>query len=1084
MESLNGRGVGNEKPVVARAGIEPGQLVNVRGRMAIVDSTDPTDLTNGQILCRIKYIDDYLPSEDVLIWELERDKELLQSGLVPDIGSSPPTEAGLYNAYLNSVKWSTRLAFPKEDVIFLTGPIRSSVLIHNYQLWPVYKAMLMPSVRLFIADDVGLGKTIEAGLVAQELIAQRGIRRILILCPATLQNQWKDEMAEKFHQAFTVMDRSEVSRIKQLDPNTNPWAFHQKVVVSMDFLKRPEVLEEFEAAANRMAPSGSGRMPWDLIIVDEVHNFAPLPGGRSSERTAMLERVLKNFEHRIFLSATPHNGYHYSYTGLLNLLDPVRFQKKIEPQSEDEAHIKAVFIRRLKEDVNRDDPPKKFELREPPSALRSKPSPPEEKLFQLLGEYDRAIRDLRNVNEQERQALAFIRSIFKKRLLSSPYAFARTWYAHLSKIDGLRIDPGQRDLFGSEKIVRVIRKLEVDSKADIGDDRVREDMERDASSLSGELLSRHWATLGPIAERITQLLSTEMRIGHDHVVREDDKRPLDVPDSKFQALMSWLREVLGFDGKGIATEERAIIFTEYRDTQDYLLKRMLDAGVPRGSILIVNGGSDPGQIEGVKEAFNDPRHSSRILLATDAAREGLNLQQTCRYVLHHDLPWNPLRIDQRVGRVDRHGQTRKVRTWHHVLDTIYEYEFLSHIVHKVEEARSDLGSLSPILEESIESIFISDAGQPNPAETLKDVDELVSHDISTMGGKRTDYTEMKLGLDRAMDILEYSEDELRQTVDSALRLDGGALNETSEKGIYSIRFPQTWAHVEGSLRQPVTTAMLKATFQRSTFLRTENGMQKWDERKDLVLLSLGHPVVRHAIERLRRHLWQSRGGSRGGITRWSIDRPPEECDRAVVTLLKMARNARGEVVKEEAEQHLYDSRTKSLSPVTMSARPSSTSQTPPPPWHSELLAALEADSEERKRTFAAQVKEELRDHLEKDIQDYNDWKMRSVRMLEEATRDAVQTNLDNLDKEIRRLENEKKQRRLDPIIDVKIRRDLEQKKLERKELEERLSAGKLAELKAHIEYEADRFINEIFPSRYTLGHVDLIVAGILFTGGD
>ncbi|MEM2944693.1 MAG: DISARM system SNF2-like helicase DrmD [Methanomassiliicoccales archaeon] len=1074
----------NCTPVILtpRSPIEPGNLVHVRGRHGLVESAMLSECGSGPTLATIKYLDQYQPSEETIVWEMEPNKSILDARMIPEISKTPPTAGEIYYAYMNSLIWSSKLAFPRENLIFLTGPIWSSVLIHRYQLWPAYKAMLMPSVRLFIADDVGLGKTVEAGLVMQELIAQRSIRRILIICPASLQRQWQDEMREKFHQNFIIMDRDEISRIKQLDPNANPWATHQKIIVSMDFLKRREIIEEFISGSVKFVPKGSGRFPWDLLIVDEVHNFAPLPGCQSTERIRMLESIIGYFEHRIFLSATPHNGFHYSYTGLLNLLDPVRFQKSISPSADDEAHIRAVFIRRLKEDVNRDDPPKKFEIRDPPIALRSQPSEIEQRLFAALREYDRALRNFKCESDREKQALNFIRSIFRKRLLSSPYAFARTWYAHISRIKGIKIDFAQRDLYGKERIITVLNKLKSDAEADMSDDMAREDIERDAATLSGQLLSQFWNNLEPIAEEITHLLNDEMKMPFDKVLAGSLDYKFEFPDSKFDKLLRWMKDYLQFDGSNIKSEERVIIFTEYCDTQAYINKRLIDSGIPAETIMIVNGRTDPQRVEMIKEEFNDPNAKVRILLATDAAREGLNLQQTCRYIIHHDLPWNPLRIDQRIGRVDRHGQTRKVSVWHHLIETIEEYDFLSYIARKVEEARNDLGGLSPVLEETVESFFLSGDPQQDLNDAKGKIDGVLKSRKIPCAGDRPNYTVIESIEENTRLQLGIDEERMRFLLESAIRLDGGALEPTHEKEVYSIRLPQSWHFLSDSLRNPNTKAMKKITFRRSLLVKDENEMKKWVQRGDLVLINLGHPLMRYAIERLRRYVWHQYGNSPSPVTKWTLDVESERSTRAIVSILEIARNAKGEVVHEEVKHLAYDHKSKSFESVSHFKKIERSCDGSPPAWYKELLERLGSQIEGEKEAFEQKIRDMLKDRMNKDMAFYLECKERSLRMLEESAREASREEIRKLEEEVQHLEEEKKQRRLDPIIETDIRLKLEQKKFELRELKERATEAALLKQKEHIEAEANRYIEEIFPSRYTLDRADVIVAGILFTG--
>ena len=1078
----------SSSPKIPKKSIEPGQFVRLRGRNAIVESVQPGGTEVLVNLVQIKYLDEYQPAEELVLWEIERSKEILSEKEIPEISNKPATNFNLYCSYINSLRWSSKIAYPSESLIFLTGPMRSSIRLHSYQLWPVFKAMLMPSVRLFIADDVGLGKTIEAGLVMQELIAQRGIKRILVISTATLQRQWRDELEQKFHQSFQIVDRDEVAKIKQIDPNSNPWLFHQKVIVSMDFLKRPEVLEDFETACRKMAPIGSGRLPWDLIIVDEIHNYAPLPGGEESERTRMLMKLLRYFEHRVFLSATPHNGFHYSFMGLLNLLDPVRFQRKSGLSDDDKKHIKTVFVRRLKEDVNRDDPPQKFIIRDTPEPIVSDPSPQELKLYEALRRYDSALRQIKGISNQERQAFNFIRTIFKKRLLSSPYAFARTWYSHLSKIEGIEIGAGQYNLEGTESLLRVIRSLKAESESEIIDDSHKDEIDRDASKFIGQLLTSYWPQLEKAANDVTKALIQDMGVKIDLLLSEG-KPVVRIPDSKTDAFIEWIKARIKWDGMKFNSDERAIIFTEYRDTQEYLLMRLLAEGIPTEKILIINGSSGQDHIEYVKESFNDPDSEVCLLLATDAAREGLNLQRTCRYVIHHDLPWNPLKIDQRIGRVDRYGQFRKVQVWHHILKTIEEYEFLAYIAEKIEVARTDLGRLSPILEESIESIFIPDEeiSDLNQAKTrIVNIIQEKQEDIITSDAK-TDYEKVGRIIEDSMKKVGIDQSSMKQLLESALRLDGGSLEEITDN-IYRIKGPDSWSHCLDKIKDVTTGAQRDVTFNSNLFIKKEGKIEIWDERNDIRLLSLGHPIITNSLQRLRKYVWSYDIDRNPPITKWAIDpsiNDIREISSAIISILRIARNIKGEVIDEEVETFRYRSSDKILELYEFEIDFTCNKKnifTGPPEWLGELMESLKSKVESDKREFSTNIIKKLKTRMDKDSTDYDTWRKNSLNMLEEAAKRSISKELEKLDRQIEIKEYEKKQLRLDPVLNIKLRMDLDQLKKEREELKERLSERRLSELKDHINREADKFIREIFPSRYTLGHVDIIVAGILFIG--
>lgn len=208
----------------------------------------------------------------------------------------------------------------------------------------------MPRVSLLIADDVGLGKTIEAGLVVQELFLRHRARNCLIVCPADIQIQWQNEMRDKFGLDFRIID-SEIFRYlrRARGLHVNPWSHFPRLITSIDFLKRERPLRLF-----RETLPGAGESPFprrrDLLIVDEAHNIAPSGAGRyakDSDRTETIRELVPHFEHKLFLSATPHNGYRESFSSLLELLDNQRFARGVEP---DKNQLATVMVRRLKSD--------------------------------------------------------------------------------------------------------------------------------------------------------------------------------------------------------------------------------------------------------------------------------------------------------------------------------------------------------------------------------------------------------------------------------------------------------------------------------------------------------------------------------------------------------------------------------------------------------------------------------------------------------------------------------------------------------------------------------------------------------------
>jgi superfamily II DNA or RNA helicase len=163
-------------------------------------------------------------------------------------------------------------------------------------------------------------------MVHRELMLRRRIRRVLVLCPASLRTQWRDEMQEKFALPFEMVDRPSTLRLQRdVGVDANPWRTYERIIASYHYLKQPDVLEQFRTTAE---PGEDGGLRWDLLIVDEAHNLAPASFGADSELSRTLQRISPWFEHCVFLTATPHNGHTRSFSGLLEALDPVRFTRK------------------------------------------------------------------------------------------------------------------------------------------------------------------------------------------------------------------------------------------------------------------------------------------------------------------------------------------------------------------------------------------------------------------------------------------------------------------------------------------------------------------------------------------------------------------------------------------------------------------------------------------------------------------------------------------------------------------------------------------------------------------------------------
>ncbi|MCI0660361.1 MAG: DEAD/DEAH box helicase, partial [Acidobacteria bacterium] len=315
------------------------------------------------------------------------------------------------------------------DIKSIQSPFRSGISIEDYQLDPVFRAIQMPRVSLLIADDVGLGKTIEAGMTILELIIRHRARRILIVCPASLQVQWRDQMRDKFGLDFRIVDSDLLKDLRRKRGiHVNPWAHFPRLITSIDFLKRERPLRLFKETLPTEHESIYPRR-YDVLVVDEAHNCAPSGRGKyatDSLRTEAIRLLAPHFEHKLFLTATPHNGYPESFTALLELLDNQRFARGT---SSDRKQLNAVMVRRLKSEL----PPDDFgNPRFPKRALEPlEVNYPEEerRIHAALKEYTK-LRSTKAEDSSQRVATEFVLKTLKKRLFSSPAAFARTLQHH------------------------------------------------------------------------------------------------------------------------------------------------------------------------------------------------------------------------------------------------------------------------------------------------------------------------------------------------------------------------------------------------------------------------------------------------------------------------------------------------------------------------------------------------------------------------------------------------------------------------------------------------------------------------------
>lgn len=865
--------VGTDRP-------EVGQAVYLRNRLATVRAVEPFDTRGKQGLLHVvdvEYLDDcrYPESEQVL-WEVEVTAKILGTTSLPSVDANNPDLPISLQSFVNAHRW-TRLNRLRETNDLKDEPLlgvwNSAIQVHPYQLEPVIRALSMPRVSLLLADGVGLGKTIQSGLVLEELLLRRRIRRVLVMCPAMLQRQWKVELRQKFNLSFEIIDSDSTFQLrKRMGIDTNPWKAFPRVITSMDYLRMPDILQQF-TQASQAGEEDDGQVlahaPWDLLIVDECHHFAPSSGSRASQRTRMLREIRFLFEHRLFASATPHNGKTVCFTGLLELLDPVRFQMHYEMDAATRQALGDVRIRRLKDDINANSLHPPFAEQHEPESLEYSLNPKEVALYEALRKYrNQGEEDLKHASNKERWLGKFIYSLLTKRLLSCPFAFARTWWRH--------VEPDLDD--NAEDDSALFKLAEVSAQR--ADDQVKSDDERtlledDTARYGGAWLRKQDANLGGLQSEVGKALED---LGYDRLTIQDESKLAHLAkrsDSKTERLVQWIVDHLFVDGK-LRDDERLLIFTEYKETLFYLEQRLKQIGFDKNTLSLLFGGMNAAEFESVKGDFEDATAPVRLMLATDAASEGINMQQECRWIIHYDIPWSPSKLQQRNGRVSRHGQMRDVFIHYFRSGEDEDSDFLFKVAAKVERVRQDLGSVERIFEAAIQRHF------RGIKTSVDEVSELVDREIENSQQKNE--LGQSSGQDivdltrRARELLESTDDRLGispnglvEILRTAVQVEGaGSLDEiVGRPGFFRLRPPPRW---EGLAKQTLSVGSkndrMEILFDSSLAEVEKGGRRIMRLDRHQCLMRLGHPIMRQAMATLCRQLHDP--SSRQPIFRWSV----------------------------------------------------------------------------------------------------------------------------------------------------------------------------------------------------------------------
>ena len=541
-----------------------------------------------------------------------------------------------------------------------------------HQIEAVYGYVLkLPRIRFLIADDPGAGKTIMSGLIIKELKIRNLCKRILIVSPGHLKDQWRRELLERFDERFIVIDRGRLDSLY----GENAWLRENQIITSIDFAKREEIVPSIGAAH------------FDLIVVDEAHKMSAYRYGNKTDKTSRykLGEVLSQItEHFLFLTATPHKGDQSNFRLFLDLLEPGFFATDEMLQESIENKDNPLFIRRIKEDLKGFDGEPLFLPRNVSTISFNLGvySPREKDLYNSLSKY---VKEQYNkaLTKDKKRNVAFALVILQRRLASSTFALleslkrrkkklndylegAEQRTNQVSSIDAEDLeDMSEEDRWKEEEIWETLSVSENrhELRQEIG---IIDDLIISAKKIINDEIELKLASLKRSLQMLFKYSTQELK---KEVFVEDYEKTLDTALTKYPDKQ----------------KRKLLIFTESKDTLFYLERKIQEWGY---TTTVIHGGM---KLEERVEAEKIFKNETQVLIATEAAGEGINLQ-FCNLMINYDIPWNPNRLEQRMGRIHRYGQQKEVFIFNMVAIDTREGKVLNKLFMKIEEIRRALGN--------------------------------------------------------------------------------------------------------------------------------------------------------------------------------------------------------------------------------------------------------------------------------------------------------------------------------------------------------------------------------------------------------
>ena len=849
---------------------EPGQVVEVRGSTwAVADireqglTRSPADeaVAGTHHVVSLQSLDeDRLGTELDVVWELEVGQTVApDQGLPESITAEGFDDPNRLAAFVDAVRWG---AVTSADENSFQAPFRSGATVEAYQLEPLRRALQAPRTNLLLADDVGLGKTIEAGLVIQELLLRHRARSVIIVCPPSLSLKWQDEMREKFGLDFIVVNSALMSDVRRTHGlNANPFRLFPRVIVSMAWLptlRAQRLLRDVYAQVDDV--SSARRFAFDMLVVDEAHHVAPsspsaVGGGRGyavdSQRTIATRDLAKVCEHRLFLSATPHNGHSESFTALLEMIDNRRFSRGA---TLDEKALADVTVRRLKTEL-RD---KQFLPRQI-KTIPFTPSDDEQRAFESL---TTILEESARANGRGRSG-DIVSMLLKKRFLSSPWAFATT----MSLYDGAGGSGHLPDLeFEDDYYTEVLGSEQSDEEEGHSD-------QPEFSTLRQSKGSDPLVTASP--RQISELVAWGQ--GYQHR-----------PDSRLTALISFLDAICRPDGRAWSNE-RVVIFTEYATTLEWIVGALEQRGY--GPVLdTIRGSTDPETREQTRARFSESpaKEPIRVLVATDSAGEGIDLQAYCHRLVNFDIPFNPSRLEQRIGRIDRYGQRYAPEVFHFAPDrasSTYaaDMDFMRRIAEKVGTIAQDLGSVNQVIDAEVQNHF-SRIKTVRAKVPMDDGNAVIGRALAGSAELNRRLTELSRTYVERKQAMHLTPANSRRVVDTALSLTAQPVlvetgDEDSEAEVFEV--PSLGSSWQAALRG-LDTRLQPGVRRPITFDDRESA------RTDIVHVHLGHALLQKSARILRSSLF-SADSAMNRVTAVVVPGIEQSCVAAVSRLVLVGR---------------------------------------------------------------------------------------------------------------------------------------------------------------------------------------------------